>query len=58
MPISTASLDQSPSEEENAEQEANTEKDFVRDLQEIGVMIDEEEVHNWLESDNNDPGFS
>lgn len=58
MPISTASLDQSPSEEENAEHEANTEKDFVRDLQEIGVMIDEEEVHNWLESDNNDPGFS
>ena len=43
VPISTPSPDQSPSEEENAEQEENTEEDFVRDLQEIGVMMDEEE---------------
>jgi hypothetical protein len=31
--------------------------DFIREFQELGYPVDESEIHSWLLSDANDPGF-
>ena len=47
-------------EGQEEDEDVNRDKDeqeFVRKFQELGYSINENEIHNWLNSDSSDPGF-
>ena len=48
---------ESEDQTEGLEDGDEDEQEFIREFQELGYSIDENEIRTWLNSDSNDPGF-
>ena len=63
MPIQPSpdqSEDLTVGQEEDGDKNVNRDQDeqeFVREFQELGYSMDENEIHTWLNGDSSDPGF-